>query len=118
MHVDGVANADTQEGTRHLAVEGPVAKGRAFGETAFQFDRDQIDTHGLRVALADRRRNVGRPLCDVGFDDRLRWRSWRDQELSLLAGELMSWQAAKVEEIAGFEGRKCKRGAGALAGDS
>src|SRR5262245_14287581 len=118
MHVDGVANADTQEGTRHLAVEGPIAKGRAFGETAFQFDRDQINAHGLRVALAERGRNVGRSLCDVGFNDRLRWRSWRDQELSLHPGELMSWQAAKIEKVASLEGRKRKRGAGALAGDA
>src|SRR5262249_32046173 len=115
---DGAADAHAKERTGHLAIEGPVAKGRALGETALQFDRNQIDAHGLRIAFAYRRRNVDRSLRDVGFDDRLRRWARRDDKLSLHAGQLMSWEAAKIDESARREGRKRQRGAGASAGDA
>ena len=99
MNVEGVADADAQEGARHLAVEGPVAEGGAFGEPAFQLDGDQIDANGLRRAVADRRRNIGCLLRDVGFDDGLGGRSRRHHELSLHAGKLMTRHAADIGEI-------------------
>ena len=55
-----------------LTVEGPVAEGGAFRESALDLDAEQIDAHGLRVALADRRRQVGGVARDVGLDHRLR----------------------------------------------
>ena len=58
--IDGVADTNAQEWTRHFAVESPVAKRRAFGEPAFQFHRRQIDADGLRRPLADRRRQIRR----------------------------------------------------------
>ena len=54
----------------------------AFGEPAFELDGQQIDAHGLRLALADRRRQVGRLARNVGFDQRLRRRPRRDDELT------------------------------------
>ena len=61
-HIDGIADANAQERTGHFAVEGPVAKRRAFGEAAFQFHSRQIDVDGLRRPLGDRRRQVRREL--------------------------------------------------------
>ena len=36
MHLNSIANADTEEWTRHLAVESPVTERRAFREPAFE----------------------------------------------------------------------------------
>ena len=83
MDFDRVADAHAQERARHLAVERPVAEGGAVGQPAFDLDGHQIDAHGLRVALADRRRQVGRIARDVGLDQRLRRRLRRDDELAL-----------------------------------
>jgi hypothetical protein len=100
MDVDGVADPDADERTGYLAVERPVAEGRALGQPPFDFDADEIDPHGLRFALADRRRQVGRFARDVGFDQGLWLRPCRDDELTLHAGELMAGHAA--ESCPGF----------------
>jgi hypothetical protein len=60
MDVDGVADTHADERSGHLAVERPVTEGRALGQPPFDFDADEIDPHGLRFALADRRWQVGR----------------------------------------------------------
>ena len=69
MNFDGVADPHAQERTGHFAVEGPVAERGAFREPAFELDADQIDAHGLRVALADGRRQIGRVARDVRLDN-------------------------------------------------
>ena len=103
---DRVADAHTKERTGHFAVESPVAERGAFGETAFQLDADQIHPHRLRRSLADGRRKVGCFARDHRFDDGLRWRTRRHDELSLHAGKIMSRHAANVSEIPAFSARK------------
>ena len=115
--IDGVADTNAQEWTRHLAVECPVAKRRAFGEAAFQLNRRQIDADGLRCPLANRRRQIGCNFGNVSLDQRLRWWLRGDQELPLHAGELVARQAAEIDEVASFAGAERDIGAGALAGD-
>ena len=113
VHFNRVADAHAQERSRHFAVERPVAKRRAFREPAFQLDGDQINADGLRRALANGRRQVGRFARDDRFDDGLRRRSWRYQKLPFHAGKLMAWHAAQVGEVSGAFGAKRKRCAGA-----
>ena len=104
MDVDRVADADAQHRTGHLAVEGPVAKRRAFREPRFKLDGDEIDPHRLRSSTADRRRNVGWLLRNVGFHHRLRRRLRRDQKFAFHACEPMPRHAAVVEIVAGLGG--------------
>ena len=118
MDVDGVADAHADERPGHLAVERPVAEGRALGQPALDFDAEQIDAHGLRLALADRRRQVGRFARDVGLDHRLRRRPRRDDELPLHARELVAGHAAEIDEVAGLGGAEGDRRAGAFSGDA
>ena len=68
-HLDGVADPHPHEGSRHLAVEGPVAVGGAVGEIGDALDRVELDADDLRVAACDRCREVGRR-----HDDRRRHR--------------------------------------------
>src|SRR5262249_59018488 len=82
--------------------ESPVAERRAFCEATFDFDAEQIDTNGLRLALADGWRQVARLPGDVRLDDGLRRRARRDQELTLHARQLMGRHAAGVEAVAGL----------------
>ena len=118
MHVDSVADANAHERTRHLAVEGPVAERGAFRETAFHLDGEQVQPHGFRIALADRRRQIGRRPRNIGLNDGLsRWRR-RHQELTFHAGETMTRHIAIVEEVAGLAGTEHDAGAGALVDDA
>ena len=51
MNVDGVADANANERSRHFAIEGPVAECRCFCEPAFLLDREQIEPDGLGSRL-------------------------------------------------------------------
>src|SRR5665213_2638357 len=99
MNVDGIADANPDERSGDLAVEGPVAERRGFGEAAFLFDGEQIEPDGDRVALADRGRKIGRVAGNVGFDQRLRRSRGRDQELTLHARQLVTGNAAEIDEV-------------------
>ena len=48
----GIADADPHHGSRHLAVEGPVAVARAIGQLAHQLDGLQIDLNGFGLPPA------------------------------------------------------------------
>src|SRR5258708_18570472 len=104
MNIDRVADPTPQEGPRPLAVERPVAEGRASREPSFDLDAEQVDANRLGIALADRWRQVRRLARDIGLDERLRRQLRGDDELALHAGELVPWHAAKIGEIAGFGG--------------
>ena len=118
MYVERVADAHPQHRPRHPAVEGPVAEGRPLGEPAFEFDREQVDPHRLRRAIADRRRHLGGDLRDVGFHHLLCRRPRRHQELPLHAGELVAGHAAEIGEVAGALRAEHHGGAGAAPGDA
>ena len=118
MNVDGVADTHPDEGARHLAVEGPIAERRCLREPTFELDAQQVDTNGLRVALADRRRHVRGFSRDIGFHDRLRRRTRGDEELTLHAGKSMAGHAAEINEVSGLVGAECNRRAGAFSGNA
>ena len=103
-HIHGVADANAQHRSGDAAVERPIAERGAFREAAFEFNRIEIDPHRLRRPVADRRRNLGRFLRDVGFDQDLSGRSRRDDELSAHARQFMTGNAAQIGEIAGARG--------------
>src|SRR5262249_60026781 len=86
VDVDGVADTHPDERPRHLAVESPVAERGAFCEAAFDFDAEQVDANGLRLALADGWRQVGRLPGDVRLDEGLRRRARGDQGFALDGG--------------------------------
>src|SRR6478609_9011782 len=117
MHIDRIADTNTEHGAWHPAIEGPVTKRGAFAQPAFQFSGDKVDAHRLRSPLTDRRGNLGRLLRDVGFNNRLRRRPRSDKKPALHAGELMSWQTTKINIVARLGGGERNVGARALAGD-
>src|SRR5215468_11147475 len=104
MNVDGVTDTHPEQRARHLAIEGPVAERRSLREPAFELDAQEVYTHGLRIAFADRRRHVSGLSRDIGFHHRLRRRARGDQELTFHAGLPMAGHATEINEVSGLIG--------------
>ena len=104
VDLDRVADAHAQHRARHLAVEGPVAERRALCEPRLELDRDEVDPHRLRPAIADRRRHLVRLLRNVGLHHGLRRWLRRDEEFAFHAGQPVSRHAAIVGIVAGPAG--------------
>src|SRR5690349_18596389 len=83
MNINRVAYPNTDERAGDLAIESPVTKRRAFGETAFHFDAEKVDSHGLWFALANGRGQVIRFAGNIRLYDCLRSGPWGDDELPL-----------------------------------
>src|SRR5690348_5818029 len=95
MDVERVADAQAEERARHLAVEGPVAEGRALGEPAFDLLGDEVDPYRLWRPLGQRRRQIRRLARDVGIGDGLCRRLRRYHELAFHARLAMAGSGAE-----------------------
>src|SRR6478735_9895952 len=115
MVVDGVANANADEGSRHFAIEGPVAERGCFREPAFLLNGEQIEPDGLWISFADRWRKIGRFARNVGFDQRLRCKERRYQELTLHTRQSVTGNAAEIQKVSGFRRTERNGRARALA---
>src|SRR5262249_7775008 len=100
VNVDSVADPHTNEWSRNLAVERPIAEGSALSQPTFNFHTEQIDTNRLWFALCYRRRQGRRFAWHVGFDQRLCRRGRRYEELAFHSRLAVSRHATEVSEVA------------------